>query len=236
MARFIVCLPAGPHTRYAPDAFAGQIGKPITVNHPDGRPATGTLVDAQVGSGGTEALLTIEWEDPLDVPLCVKWAGHDGLRISCSRCWPWWYDRPKESAPRARCPDVHAHEGHGWIGGEPWTTRWCTGVQQCPPGKGEAVKVLGPLGHDIDLWIGYGDNWVLEPSRVVVHGPGVWTAVVSGWVRDAGMGAVRVRVTPEGGMPIEQYCSISGKLWRTQYDQATGAWLPRELVVEEVER
>ena len=68
MARFIVCLPAGPHTRYAPDAFAGQIGKPITVNHPDGRPATGTLVDAQVGSGGTEALLTIEWEDPLDVP------------------------------------------------------------------------------------------------------------------------------------------------------------------------
>lgn len=98
------------------------------------------------------------------------------------------------------------------------------------------MKLLGPLVNDIDVWIGYGDDWVLEPSRVAVDGPGVWTTVVSGWVRDGGMGAVRVRVTADGSMPIEQFCSVSGKLWRARYDAGTGAWLPRELVVEEVSR
>lgn len=97
-----------------------------------------------------------------------------------------------------------------------------------------AARVVSGLnGSDVAelvLWIGYGDDWVLEPSRVVVDGPGVWASVVSGWVRDSGMGAVRVRVTPEGGVPIERFCSVSGRLWRTRYEQSTGTWLLREMV------
>lgn len=98
------------------------------------------------------------------------------------------------------------------------------------------MKLLGPLVNDIDLWIGYGDDWVLEPSRVAVDGPGVWTTVVSGWVRGGGMGAVRVRVSAEGSVPLEQFCMVSGRLYRTAYDSVAGVWLPREPVIEQVER
>jgi hypothetical protein len=84
------------------------------------------------------------WTPPNDLPMCVKWERHSPNGTTCNHCWPYWHAVAERSAPREQCPDVHAHEPHGWSGfdpGAPLTSKWCVGVEQCPPSAADRVAL-----------------------------------------------------------------------------------------------
>lgn len=59
-AMLTITLPAEPSDRFAPTAFASQIGEMIRVNMPDGTTNQGVVLDAVVSPDGTSVELTIE--------------------------------------------------------------------------------------------------------------------------------------------------------------------------------
>lgn len=64
--------PAGPHRRFAADAFAANLGQPIRVVDTTGpNPVTrqGTLLSADVAPDGREVILRVDVDLPIDIPL-----------------------------------------------------------------------------------------------------------------------------------------------------------------------
>jgi len=92
----------------------------------------------------------------LDMPLCVKFEGHYLNRTTCSECWPYWNTRAERDAPREHCRNDHAHESHGWMGGDTWHTKWCTGVEHCPEVErltGELAAATSECDHALQMLI-----------------------------------------------------------------------------------
>jgi hypothetical protein len=78
--RYTFRLPAGPHTRFAPDAWASAIGQSVAT--PDGIP--GQVVAAEIVEDGAAVKFTVEadlpGEDRLLSGLSINPDGEDGAR------------------------------------------------------------------------------------------------------------------------------------------------------------
>jgi hypothetical protein len=72
--RFVIEQQAGPGNRFAPDAFASQIGKQIPVEVRPGERVQGAIRSADVSTDGTSARIQVEipddaWTPPFRAPL-----------------------------------------------------------------------------------------------------------------------------------------------------------------------